>query len=156
MHSELTYKMALAARGLDDYENISHAAEVRSPADEHTRFLDHGEGDEMLDLIFAYNPRTGKPTNDISLLVNNNTAPEIRRYIDEQLRKDMRVSAPLEVDADMAAELARRSGESAKDYIERMSNVVRSEHFAQLQRDAIEVASRNAASPSEPSSSVDE
>lgn len=88
------------------------------------------KGQELFDTIFAINPLTRLPDGDIAVFMNENTSPEVRQYIQQQLMSALPQDAemPSISDKDMEAfggadgfdNFRRGENESLSDYRDRV------------------------------------
>lgn len=84
----------------------------------------------LFDIVFSVNPLTGLPVGDVAMFMNENTSPDIRRFI------ELNLHSPVNIDGDASGDLAglsdddivtymREPGESLSDYRSRMVTIVR-------------------------------
>lgn len=97
-----------------------------------------GKFDDLLDLIYAVDERTGMPSGDLAIFTSENANPEIRAFIQQNLLNEVpsekgklplpesvRNSFNSKISDDDIASLSRNVGESTEEYAERLSNHVR-------------------------------
>lgn len=94
--------------------------------------------DDILQIIFAPNPRTGYPSSDLSLLVSKRVAPEVRDYIQSRLAQPINLPAGAPDDQSAFATLKSQnlSGAALDDYYNDIAK------FAQKAQEDLEVAKR--------------
>lgn len=93
------------------------------------------KGHELFDMIFSVNPLTGLPQGDLAMFMNENTSPEVRQYISQNLMSDnsagvaptVKASDADSIPDDVIVELSRRDGESLGSYRDRMIDYVKSQ-----------------------------
>lgn len=95
--------------------------------------------DDILDLIFSQDPRTGFPTGALEAYMSDSTNIEVREYLDKVLFKELPDNLPTgdllqflkdDVDTDFLAKVSRNQFESNEDYMERLQS-----YFDELEKD---------------------
>lgn len=79
--------------------------------------------DPVLALLQAPDPVTNLPRNELTLLFANDTAPEIREYIQRYILSPIPSQGGTK-DADTAIDLLRHRGESDSEYLGRLSSEI--------------------------------
>lgn len=82
------------------------------------------ESDHVFDMIFAPDPVSGLPRNDIGVFLNDKTSPTVRDFIQSQLHQDLsgkRVAVPDGISDDDIASLTRDSKETIEEYSSRVN-----------------------------------
>lgn len=86
------------------------------------------KSEQLFDLIFSVNPRTKLPDGDIAMFMNDNTSPEVREFIRQNLMSDNGLETDGAkyngLDDDTIALYTRNQGESLSQYRDRMYGVV--------------------------------
>lgn len=127
------------SRGYRDFEGLQNCVFHDTVIDELDLSFNSLKGEELFNLIFSVDPITGLPQGDLAVFMNENTSPEVRQYITQNLMLDVSSSAAPSVmakdsdslDDDMINQLSRGSHESLSDYRDRMIN------FVKVQRDDV-------------------
>lgn len=93
------------------------------------------ENRELFDIIFAVNPLTKLPDGDIAVFMNQNTSPEVRQFIQQNLQTEVpdNLLAPTVSDSDLEKfggadgfeNFRRRNGESIENYRDRVIDFVK-------------------------------
>lgn len=94
--------------------------------------------DDILDMIYSIDPDTLLITGDVSLYLGEQTAPEVRQFIQNQLLRDNTQSSNLQLSTsqveemrhisdDLRVELMRGDTESVEDYEERITRFLTEE-----------------------------
>lgn len=82
------------------------------------------ESDSLLSAIYTLDPRTKLPTGDIACYVSSNTSPEVKKFILDNLMRDVSANAidkiPDGLSDEDAFALTRQRGESRENYMERL------------------------------------
>lgn len=82
------------------------------------------ESDSLLSAIYTLDPVTKLPTGDISCYVSANTSPEVKKFILDNLMRDVSANAidkiPDGLSDDDAFALTRQRGESREKYMDRL------------------------------------
>lgn len=121
--------------------------------------------EELLDMIYSIDPRTGMPKGDLAVFMNGDANPEIRDFIQKNLLMEMptvegsglvmsdalRNSFTKNITDDDIAEFSRNSGETSEEYAKRLSekchdlrlNYQRERETMRLQRKLRENASKS-------------
>lgn len=98
------------------------------------------KSEQLFDLIFSVNPRTKLPDGDIAMFMNDNTSPEVREFIRQNLMSDNGLETDGAkyngLDDDTIALYTRNQGESLSQYRDRMYGVV----YGQYQQRKAEAA----------------
>lgn len=123
------------AKGFRDFEGILSSPLIMSEGKKRKVEKLPVKGQELFDMIFSVNPLTGLPQGDLALFMNENTSPEVRQYISQNLMSDNSqglapsVSAPdrESIPDDVIVELSRHDGESLTSYRDRMIDYVKSQ-----------------------------
>lgn len=77
----------------------------------------------LLDSIFAIDERTKLPQGDLAVFMSENTSPEVKQFIQQNLLQDNNVQLPengKDLDDDTISALTRGSGESVSSYRDRV------------------------------------
>lgn len=94
--------------------------------------------EELLDIIYAVDPRTGMPSGDLAVFMSKDANPEIRDFIQQNLMMEvptaegsglvmsdaLRNSFTKNITDDDIAEFSRNVGETSEDYAKRLSDKV--------------------------------
>lgn len=94
--------------------------------------------DDLLDIIYSIDPRTGTPRGDLAVFMSKDANPEIRDFIQQNLMMEMpnvegsglvmsdalRNSFTKNITDDDIAEFSRNAGETSEDYAKRLSDKV--------------------------------
>lgn len=88
--------------------------------------------DLLLDMIFEVDPRTKLPRGDISQYLGNDTADDVRKFIEKSLLNDHKGYQPVDklnkeysnLSEDFIVGMMRKDNESREDYLERMNTFV--------------------------------
>ena len=123
------------AKGFRDFEGVLSCPLIMSVGKRRKVENLPVKGQELFDMIFSVNPLTGLPQGDLALFMNENTSPEVRQYITQNLMSDNSAGIVPSVSAkdsdsisdDMIVELSRRDGESLGSYRDRMIDYVKSQ-----------------------------
>lgn len=94
--------------------------------------------DDILDMIYSIDPDTLLITGDVSLYLGEQTAPEVRQFIQNQLMRDNTQSSNLHLSTsqveemrnisdDLRVQLMRGDTESVEDYEERITRFLTEE-----------------------------
>lgn len=94
--------------------------------------------DDILDMIYSIDPDTLLINGDVSLYLGEETAPEVRQFIQNQLLRDNTQSSNLQLSTsqveemrhisdDLRVELMRGDTESVEDYEERITRFLTEE-----------------------------
>lgn len=94
--------------------------------------------DDILDMIYSIDPDTLLINGDVSLYLGEQTAPEVRQFIQNQLLRDNTQSSNLQLSTsqveemrhisdDLRVELMRGDTESVEDYEERITRFLTEE-----------------------------
>lgn len=94
--------------------------------------------DDILDMIYSIDPDTLLINGDVSLYLGDQTAPEVRQFIQNQLLRDNTQSSNLQLSTsqveemrhisdDLRVELMRGDTESVEDYEERITRFLTEE-----------------------------
>ena len=86
---------------------------------------------QLLDIIYSVNPNLGYPQGDLAMYLSQNTSPEIKAFIEQNLvhqGNETNISMPTEmqnqlrnvISDDDVASFYRRKDESPSDYSERI------------------------------------
>lgn len=92
--------------------------------------------EELLDLIYSIDPRTGMPKGDLAVFMNGEANPEIRDFIQKNLLMEMptvegsglvmsdslRNSFTKNITDDDIAEFSRNANETSEEYAKRLSD----------------------------------
>lgn len=121
--------------GFRDFEGLKDCTFYSSEKCEVSIPSNSLKGEELFNVIFSVDPITGLPQGDLAVFINENTSPEVKQYITQNLMLDVSSSAAPSVmakdlsslDDDMINQLSRGSNESLSDYRDRMINFVKSQ-----------------------------
>lgn len=82
--------------------------------------------ESLLVEIYGVDPKTNLPVGDVAQYMSDNTNPQIRDFISKQLMSAVEpVGNSSQLSDDDLVRYQRKSGESVRDYVERMANYVR-------------------------------
>lgn len=109
-----------------------------APEYEKKEVLVRNKFDDLLDIIYSIDPRTGTPRGDLAVFMSKDANPEIRDFIQQNLMMEMptiegrglvmsdalRNSFTKNITDDDIAEFSRNSGETSEDYMKRLSDKV--------------------------------
>lgn len=101
----------------------------------------------LLDYIYGINPATGLPNGDLSFYLGENTRPEIRTFIEQNLMVDMSHigKSPLDFPTDVVNQMrstisdddiayfSRNHGETREEYASRIKTWLESERYRRIQ-----------------------
>lgn len=136
-------------------ENISYVSPKVEPVIESDV---RAKDDDILDIIFSIDPRTGLPCGSISQFLSDKTNPQVREYIAQNVLVDLpdnAFSAPelaaskvtREVGDDFLIYCLRRGDETIEDYESRVSSFLDSQRKArETERNLRKLNNRNASS----------
>lgn len=121
--------------GFRDFEGLKDCTFYPSENSEISLPSNSLKGEELFNIIFSVDPVTGLPQGDLAVFMSENTSPEVKQYITQNLMLDVSSSAAPSVmakdssslDDDMINQLSRGSFESLSDYRDRMINFVKSQ-----------------------------
>lgn len=106
---------------LKDVEEIEDKSSRRKPENVESN-------SQILDLIYAVNPRTKLPDGDIAMFMSENTSPEVAQFIKANLMNPIDTGSDNGaydgLDDDTIARYTRNFNESVQDYKKRMYDVV--------------------------------
>lgn len=82
--------------------------------------------ESLLVEIYGVDPKTNLPVGDFAQYMSDGTNPQIRDFISKQLMASVEpVGSSNQLSDDDLVRYQRKSGESVRDYVERMANYVR-------------------------------
>lgn len=127
-----------SAFGYPEFKQISNVHVYVSPSKVAEGDVVRSETEILFDQIFSVDPRTLLPNGDIAIWMSQNTSPEIRNFISQNLMS----SVPLDSDGakydgltdDDVAMYTRNQGESIADYRSRLFNQLKSNVEAERKR----------------------
>lgn len=99
-----------------EYSEISPSRFRKVPHDAPDEFL---KMDEVGELIFAPDPRTGIPRSDLALIMSNSARPEVAEYIRQTLQRPL-PDSERSVNADDALRFTKSPRESLESYGDRL------------------------------------
>ena len=127
-----------SAYGFPEFKQIQNIHVYTSPIKENDGEVVRSETENLFDQIFSVDPITLLPNGDIAIWMSQNTSPEIRNFISQNLM------APVPLDTDGAkydgltdddvAIFTRNQGESIADYRSRLFNHLKSNVEAERKR----------------------
>lgn len=127
-------------RQLDELGIVS---QVLPPVEK--QVLQNGDTEQqaLFRLIFALDPDTNLPSDDIGRMMSGSIDPDVAKFIKEQLQQDLSNASPLGmpvgIDEELALQLSRSERESRSDYIRRLQNFMSDEkELIRLNQKAIE------------------
>lgn len=113
----------VAAFGYREYANLKDIV-IENVIDEDIKVDVKDQKERLFDEIFGVDPRTKLPNSDVALFLSDNTAPEIKDFIVNQLLSDNHLSddgARYDgLDDDVIAQYTRSSDESIDSYRNRI------------------------------------
>lgn len=109
-----------------------------SPEYEKKEVLVRNKFDDLLDIIYSIDSRTGTPSGDLAVFMSKDANPEIRDFIQKNLMMEipsaegsglvmsdaLRNSFTKNITDDDIAEFSRNAGETSEDYAKRLSDKV--------------------------------
>lgn len=94
--------------------------------------------DSLLKIVYAPDSRTGLPTGDLTYLVSDKAAPDVKEFILSNLMQDVSAAknpANLQgLSDDALLELSRNKGESLESYVGRLTREIDTFKFIQEQQ----------------------
>lgn len=78
---------------------------------------------EVLDEIFATDPKTGQPKGDIQYFLSKDGNPQVKAFIESVLFSNSRsqnMYDPVTISDDLIVEYSRKPNESVSDYVSRL------------------------------------
>lgn len=87
----------------------------------------------LYDLVFSVNPETNLPDGDIAMFMNENTNPDVRRFIEMNLHSPQVIDGDSagqfsELDDDVLITLSRGQYESISSYRSRLFEYIKSQN----------------------------
>lgn len=113
---------------INAYREFKTLNRIRLPKEDDFTVFD-GVSDPIQAEIFAPDPETGFPRSDIALMLNKDTAPEIRQYIQDNILRAIPGTADFGSDdasADLALQMVKTRHESLVQYSNRLRDIVAS------------------------------
>lgn len=107
------------AQTYPEYSDITPSRFRKVPHDAPDEFL---KVDEVGELIFAPDPRTGIPRSDLALIMSNSARPEVAEYIRQTLQRPLPDSV-LSEDPDEALRFVKNTRESLEAYADRLRGI---------------------------------
>lgn len=121
--SSLEVAANVAAFGFREYANLKDIV-VENVIDEDIKVDVKDQKERLFDEIFGVDPRTKLPNSDVALFLSDNTAPEIKDFIVNQLMSDNHLSGDGAsydgLDDDVIAQYTRSHDESIDSYRNRI------------------------------------
>lgn len=110
---------------IEDIKKLRHYANIEKPSDGFHEIEENEdivkEQDAIITEIFAPDPDTGLPSSDLHLVLNKDTRPEIRAYIEQNLMSPRSTSAESPADnPDVALDLIKDRRENVDQYKQRL------------------------------------
>lgn len=102
-----------------EYSEISPSRFCKVPHDAPDEFL---KVDEVGELIFAPDPRTGIPRSDLAIVMSNSARPEVAEYIRQTLQRALPDSVRSD-SPDDAIKFVRNARESLEAYGDRLRSI---------------------------------
>lgn len=122
------------ALGHNDLRQLRDVQVIVPDVPEPVKEVVSSPSDEVFRQIFAINPRTKLPQDDLAVFMSENTSPEIRDFIARNLMSDNGAQTDGAkydgLNDDVIAEYTRGKDESVQDYKSRMYGVVLSDYKA--------------------------
>lgn len=127
-----------SAFGYPEFKQIQNIHVYSVPSKVNEGGVVRSETDNLFDQIFSVDPRTLLPNGDIAIWMSQNTSPEIRNFISQNLMSPV----PLDSDGakydgltdDDVAMFTRNQGESIADYRSRLFSHLKSNVDAERKR----------------------
>ena len=123
------------------YSDLRHLSHNLPLPEDQVPKLNSSKEDNVLNIIFAIDPVTGRPRSDLGTYLTDETNPLIREYIERQLRTDFTssssVNVPEGISDDDLVTLTRDRSETVDDYVKRVNDYClrqRSKVQSELQR----------------------
>lgn len=117
--------------GFNQFRNLK-GVEYSVPDYEPLQEVNVDPNQSLFDLVFSINPDTKLPDGDIAMFMNDNTNPDIRRFIELNLHTPQVVDGDSagqfsELDDDTIMELQRGQYESISSYRSRLFDYIKSQ-----------------------------
>lgn len=106
--------------------NFSHTDGIKPTVELKSREVilkERREADNVIDMVFAPDPKTGLPCSDISMYLSSKTPPQVRDFIQQNIMGEglPLQKAPEGITDDDLHYLTRRGNETADEYAGRIS-----------------------------------
>ena len=123
MYADKLKRLKAQAAGFNEFVNIDIDHIVSEVKDRHEPEASNKEGEPILDVIFAPDPRTGFPRSDLMYIMSRDARPEVANFIrDTLMQQGGQVSGSQ--DPDSAIDLVKDRRESFEQYSERIKSII--------------------------------